>query len=332
MGTSPLIGVAELASLLAGAENDSPPGRPVLLDVRYRMSGPTGRREFERAHIPGASYVDMDTELATIRTDGVGGRHPVPAVATFTAAMRSAGVTMSRPVVAYDDWASLPASRLWWILRHLSFPDVRVLDGGMAAWTAAGQPAESGPDTAGAGDFSPSSGGVGRLLDADEAAAYAGRRLLLDARPADRFRGENESIDPVAGHIPGAVSAPALANVDSRGRFLPVEELAGRFRHLITTGEGGADDPGADDPDADDPDADDPKADDPKADDPKADDPGTTDICPAATGAVGTYCGSGVQATHLALALNVAGICDDADVYIGSWSDWITDPTRPVEV
>jgi len=312
MGTSPLIQVAELASLLAGAEHDSPPRGPALLDVRYRMSGPTGRREFERAHIPGASYVDLDTELATIRPDGLGGRHPMPAVETFTAAMRSAGVTISRPVVAYDDWASLPASRLWWILRHLGFRDVRVLDGGMAAWIAAGQPTESGPDTAAAGDFSPSGGGVGRLLNADEAAVYAGRHLLLDARPADRFRGENESIDPVAGHIPGAVSVPALANVDSRGRFLPAEELAGRFRPLMKAG--GANRPDTGTPDAGTPDA------------------GMADIHPATAGRVSTYCGSGVQATHLALALNVAGICDDPDVYIGSWSDWITDPSRPVEV
>jgi thiosulfate/3-mercaptopyruvate sulfurtransferase len=317
MGTSPLIQVGELASLLAGAEHDSPPRGPVLLDVRYRMSGPTGRREFERAHIPGASYVDMDTGLATIRTDGLGGRHPMPDAATFTAAMRSAGVTMSRPVVAYDDWASLPASRLWWILRHLGFPDVRVLDGGMAAWAQAGQPTESGPDTAGTGDFSPSGGGVGRLLNADDAAVYAGRHLLLDARPADRFRGENESIDSVAGHIPGAVSAPALANVDSHGRFLPAEELAGHFRPLMKAG--GTDTPDTSKPDAGTPDAGTP-------------DTSMTHIGPPGTLAVGTYCGSGVQATHLALALNVAGICDDPDVYIGSWSDWITDPTRPVEV
>jgi thiosulfate/3-mercaptopyruvate sulfurtransferase len=307
MGTSPLIQVAELVRLLAGAEHHPPQRGPVLLDVRYRMSGPTGRPEFERAHIPGASYVDMDTDLATIRADGAGGRHPMPAVATFTAAMRSVGVTMSRPVVVYDDWASLPASRLWWTLRHLGFPDIRVLDGGMTAWTAAGQPAEAGPDAPRAGDFSPSSGGAGRLLSASGAAEYARRHLLLDARPGDRFLGENETIDPVAGHIPGAVSAPALANVDSRGRFLPAEELAGRFRLLMQTGEGSKPDAG------------------------KAD-AGMADIGPAAAGTVGTYCGSGVQATHLALALNVAGICDDADVYIGSWSDWITDPTRPVEV
>jgi Rhodanese-related sulfurtransferase len=287
MGPSPLIQVDELASLLAGPEK----GRPVLLDVRFRIMGPTGRQEFERSHILGAAYVDMDTELATIRADGAGGRHPMPAVETFTAAMRSAGVTMSRPVVAYDDWASLPASRVWWMLRHLGFLAVRVLDGGIAAWAAAQQPTESGSHTPGVGDFSPSSPGIGHVLDATEAAAYAGRHVLLDARNADRFRGENETIDPVAGHIPGAFSSPALANVDSGGRLPPADELAGRFRRLRTLG-------GKDAADA---------------------------------RVVGTYCGSGVQATHLALALSVAGVTDHADVYIGSWSDWITDPARPVE-
>lgn len=276
----PLVHVDELRGLLTGPE----PGWPVVLDVRYRMSSTTGRQDFERAHIPGASYVDMDTDLATIRSDAVGGRHPMPTVETFSAAMRLAGVTMSRPVVAYDDWASLPASRVWWMLRRLGFLNVRVLDGGIAAWTAADQPTEAGAGGSSIGDFTASSGGVGHLLDATDAATYAACHLLLDARSTDRFHGENETIDPVAGHIPGAVSAPTVDNVDPDGRFLPAKELAGRFRQL-----------------------------------------GTTDAKN-----VGTYCGSGVQATHLALALSVAGITDEADVYIGSWSEWITNPNRPI--
>ncbi|HEY8820498.1 MAG TPA: sulfurtransferase [Dermatophilaceae bacterium] len=282
MDPSPLIRVDELQRLLAGREVS----RPVVLDVRFRLGSSTGREEFEDAHIPGASYVDMDTELATIRADGAGGRHPMPTVETFTAAMRSVGVTLSRPVVAYDGWCSLPASRVWWMLRHLGFPDVRVLDGGIEAWAAAGQPTESGPSTPAAGDFTPSGPGIGRILDAAGAERYAARHLLFDARPADRFRGENETIDAVAGHIPGSVSAPALANVDRDGRFLPADQLAALFRRL-----GAAD-----------------------------------------AKRVGTYCGSGIQAAHLALALSVAGITDGADVYVGSWSDWITDPERPVEV
>src|SRR5665647_2951435 len=207
MDTFPLIQVEELARLLAGPEAV----RPVVLDVRYRMGSSTGFQEFEDSHVPGASYVGMDTELATIRADGAGGRHPMPTVETFAAAMRSAGVTMSRPVVAYDDWASLPASRVWWMLRHLGFLGVRVLDGGIAAWTAAGESTESGPGSTVVGDFSATGGGVGRLLKAADATAYAAAHLLLDARPSDRFRGQNETVDPVAGHIPGAVSAPALA-------------------------------------------------------------------------------------------------------------------------
>ena len=286
MNASPLIQVDELQRLLAGPET----GRPVVLDVRFRLGESSGRQEFESAHVPGASYVDMDTELATIRPDGVGGRHPMPTVETFTAAMRSAGVTMSRHVVAYDDWLSLPAGRVWWMLRHLGFLNVRVLDGGMRAWIAAGHHTESGPGTPRVGNFTPSSSGIGRLLDATDAATYAARRVLLDARTADRFRGENETIDAVAGHIPGAISTPALDNIDPNGRFLPAGQLTGRFRELgIAAADG---------------------------------------IAEART--VGTYCGSGVQATHLALALSVAGITDHADVYIGSWSDWITDPDRPI--
>jgi thiosulfate/3-mercaptopyruvate sulfurtransferase len=299
MSASPLIQVDELQRLLAGPATE----RPVVLDVRFKLGDSTGRQEFERAHIPGASYVDMDTELATIRPDGAGGRHPMPTSETFIAAMRSAGVTMSRQVVAYDDWASLPASRVWWMLRHLGFLDVRVLDGGIAAWIA-NHPTESGPHTPGVGDFSPSSPGFGRLLDATAAATYAARHVLLDARTADRFRGENETIDAVAGHIPGAISAPALDNVDPNGRFLPAGPLAGRLRELGIAAAAGTS-PEAHAADAD----------------------GTTE-----TRTVGTYCGSGVQATHLALALSIAGITDDADVYIGSWSDWITDPDRPIAI
>jgi len=300
MDTSPLIQVSELARLLAGPEA----GRPVILDVRYRMGSTTGFQEFQDGHVPGASYVDLNTELATIRSDGVGGRHPMPTIETFVAAMRSAGVTRSRPVVAYDDWASVPASRAWWMLRHLGFRDVRVLDGGIFAWTATGQPTESGPGIprpVKPGDFSPSEPGAGRLgqlLDAADAKRYAEQHLLLDARPGDRFRGQNETIDPVAGHIPGALSAPALSHTDQHGRWLPPDEIAA---HLLQLG---------------------------VLDRPE--DAGASG--PAEARTIGTYCGSGLQATHLALALSVAGITDAADVYIGSWSDWITNPANPVEV
>jgi thiosulfate/3-mercaptopyruvate sulfurtransferase len=199
------------------------------------------------------------------------------------------------------------------MLRHLGFLDVRVLDGGIAAWSVAGQATESGPSAPRAGDFSPSGPGLGRLLDAEDAKAYAAHGLLLDARPAARFRGENETIDAVAGHIPGAVSAPALDNVDPSGRFLPAEQLARRFTELglaVTIELSDAIGESA----------------------PIGQPHLLTSAAARKADArqVGTYCGSGVQATHLALALSVAGITDDADVYIGSWSDWITDPGRPI--
>ena len=277
----PLVGVEELRTALAGPEES----RPVLLDVRYRLGGPPGRSEYERAHLPGAAFVDLDTALAEIRPDGTGGRHPMPDLAAFTAAMRAAGVRTDRPVVAYDDWCGLPASRAWWLLRYYGKDDVQVLDGGLAAWAGAGLPTESGPVQPPPGDLTPTPGRR-RLIDAEGADRYAARGALLDARPAARFRGENETVDPVAGHIPGARSVPALETVDRDGRFPPERELVARLRAAGV-------------------------------------EPGTD---------VGVYCGSGVQATHLALVLAVAGVTDDAAVYVGSWSDWITDASRPVEV
>jgi thiosulfate/3-mercaptopyruvate sulfurtransferase len=291
-----LITARELAALLAG-------GRPpTLLDVRWRLGGPPGRELYQVGHIPGAVFVDLDRELAG--PPGAGGRHPMPAISDFEAAMRHAGVDQDRLVVVYDDADSTAAARAWWMLGYFGHPSVRVLDGGFRAWSAAGHAAESGPSgapgspgsielpgTPGSapapgtplGDFT-ASPGHRPLLDADGAAALAGAGLLLDARAGERYRGEVEQVDPVAGHIPGAVSAPTADNVNADGTFRPAAELAARFTGLGATAGGGV--------------------------------------------AVGVYCGSGVTAAHEALALTLAGIT--AAVYIGSWSDWITDPARPV--
>ncbi|MEU9049105.1 sulfurtransferase [Streptomyces sp. NPDC048384] len=275
-----IISASELAGELTG---DNP---PVLLDVRWQLSLAKasgeppfdGRAEYEAGHIPGAIYVDLDRELAS--APGSRGRHPLPDLAEFGTAMRRAGVTSGTPVIVYDGGQGWAAARAWWLLRWTGHPDVRVLDGGLPTWEG---PLETSVPTPAEGDFEPVPGAT-ELLDADGAAALARSGVLLDARAGERYRGEVEPIDPVGGHIPGALSAPTNENVAADGRFRPAGELAARFKAL-----GAAE--------------------------------GT---------AVGVYCGSGVSAAHQVLALEVAGI--PAALYVGSWSEWSSDPSRPVAV
>ena len=216
----PIISAAELASAAATT---------TILDVRYRMGGPPGAGEYAKGHIPGARYVDLDTALAA--PPGPRGRHPLPDTEVFGAAMRVAGVGRDTDVVVYDDWTGWGPARAWWLLRWAGHARVRVLDGGLAAWTAAGLPLSTEEPAPGEGDFVPRPGAM-PLLDADGAAALARRGLLLDARAGERYRGETEPIDPVAGHIPGAVNAPTTENVGPDGRFLAPGALADRFAAL----------------------------------------------------------------------------------------------------
>lgn len=212
-----------LASELAQGE------APVLLDVRWQLGGPPGRPEYEAGHLPGAVHVDLEKELAAPASEH--GRHPLPGLDVFAAAMRRAGVSDGRPVVVYDGGQNWAAARAWWMLRWAGHEDVRVLDGGLAAWEG---PLETGDVTPEPGDFTPRPG-ARTLLDADAAAALARRGLLLDARAAERYRGEVEPIDPVAGHIPGAVSAPTAENVAEGGVLRSADELRARFRALGVT-------------------------------------------------------------------------------------------------
>ncbi|OIJ94501.1 sulfurtransferase [Streptomyces sp. MUSC 14] len=259
---------------------------PVLLDVRWQLStakaagAPAfdGRAAYAAGHIPGAVFVDLDRELAG--APGASGRHPLPDLGEFGAAMRRAGVRADRPVVVYDGGQGWAAARAWWLLRWTGHPDVRVLDGGLPSW--AGELSTEATDPA-EGDFRPAPSATGRL-DADEAAALARTGVLLDARAGERYRGEVEPIDRVGGHIPGALSAPTTENVGPDGRFLPAAELRDRFKAL-----GVAED-----------------------------------------AETGVYCGSGVSGAHEVLALAVAGI--PAALYVGSWSEWSSDPNRPVAV
>ncbi|MFD8095301.1 sulfurtransferase [Streptomyces malaysiensis] len=207
---------------------------PLLLDVRWQLGGPPGRPTYEAGHLPGAVYVDLDTELAG--PPGKSGRHPLPDLSAFATAMRRAGVHQDRRVVVYDGGQGWAAARAWWLLRWAGHSSVRVLDGGLPAWTAAGGTLTTDVPDVPEGDFVPRPGAL-PLLEADDAAALARRGVLLDARAAERYRGEVEPIDPVGGHIPGAVSAPTAENVTSDGHFLPADQLAERFAALGATGD-----------------------------------------------------------------------------------------------
>lgn len=233
-----LVSVEELAAELAG------PSPPRLLDARWPVPtgdgrvtagpGPADRAAYLAAHLPGARFVDLDAELAGPPGGARGGRHPLPHRIVFTAAMRRHGVGRG-PVIAYDDAAGLAAARAWWCLRYFGHPDVRVLDGGLAAWLAAGLPTESGdPEPVAAGEFTAVPGALA-VLDAAGAAALARSGVLLDARLAVRYRGESE-VDPVRGHIPGAVSAPTFDNVSADGSWRVPADLRARYAALGADG------------------------------------------------------------------------------------------------
>jgi thiosulfate/3-mercaptopyruvate sulfurtransferase len=216
-----LIDAASLHDELAGG---SP---PALLDVRWALGDPLGRQHFEDGHIPGAVYVDLDTELAEPPTP-LAGRHPLPELDRLQAAARRWGLTAGRLVVVYDNIGGMSAARAWWLLRWAGVREVRILDGALPAWTAAGFELAVGETHVPAGDITLTSGKM-PVLSADEAAELAHRGVLIDARAGERYRGEVEPIDPRAGHIPGAVSAPTGDNLDADGHFRPREQLAGQF-------------------------------------------------------------------------------------------------------
>lgn len=203
---------------------------PRLLDVRWSLARPDGKTDYLDGHIPGAVYVDLDTELA-----GHGapqdGRHPLPDIQDLQAAARRWGLNPGDSVVVYDDGPSLAAARAWWLLRWAGLSDVNILNGGYRGWLAAGGRVSTADESPAAGSVTLSPGHL-PVIDIDEAAAWPGSGVLLDARAGDRYRGETEPVDPVAGHIPGAVSAPTTANVDATGRFLSPAALAARFADL----------------------------------------------------------------------------------------------------
>jgi len=259
-----------------------------IVDCRYRLLDlGFGRAAYAESHIPQAVFADIGEDLSGPVVPGKTGRHPLPDVGVLSAKLSAWGVDRTVQVVAYDDSGGSMAARLWWLLRWLDHDAVAVLDGGWPLWQARGFPVCSGVERRQPRWF------VARerpelVLSTEQVDGIrmaAGYRVL-DARNADRFRGENETIDPVAGRIPGAVSAPYADNLEADGRFKSKEELRRRYLALL-------------------------------------------DGVPADR--AGCYCGSGVTAAHDVLAMAHAGL-GEARLYAGSWSEWITDPARPVAV
>lgn len=281
-----LITVAELAAHLQDPSW-------VVLDLRHDLAAPqAGRAAFEQGHIPGSQHVDLDTDLSGPRQERTsrggqrhdGGRHPLPSPEALRLRLQRLGVSDTTQVVAVDAQGGMFAARLWWLLRWIGHGHVAVLDGGLPAWQAAGHALESGPGTArrlGQLTHRPS---LTRLADIDTVFANLQTQALqvVDARSPERFRGENETLDPVGGHIPGASNRFFRDNLAADGRFKGADELRAEWSPLVA-------------------------------------DPLHTVL----------QCGSGVTACHNLLALEVAGL-GGAALYAGSWSDWVSDPSRPV--
>ncbi|HEX6607765.1 MAG TPA: sulfurtransferase [Chloroflexia bacterium] len=258
-----------------------------VVDCRFALNEPErGRHDYLAAHIPGAVYAHLTEDLSGPVVPGQTGRHPLPEVDRFAQVLAGWGIDARVQVVAYDaSGGSMAAARLWWMLHWLGHEAAAVLDGGWPAWQAAGYPEASGPEHRTPRTFTPHVHSELVLSSAEVAARlHDPRTRLLDVRAAARYRGEQEPIDPVAGHIPGAASAPYEDTLDTAGRFRAPEELRARFQGLL----------GAAPPE----------------------------------GAV-AYCGSGVTAAHTLLALTHAGL-GPGRLYAGSWSEWITDPARPI--
>ncbi|MCX7601569.1 MAG: sulfurtransferase, partial [Meiothermus sp.] len=252
-----------------------------IVDCRFSLQDPlAGRRAYEAEHLPGAIFLDLEQDLcAPVRPDRKGGRHPLPSPEALAATLGRAGLGNEHLVVAYDDppTGGMYAPHLWWLLRWLGHDRVAVLDGGIRAWKEAGYGVSSvqieHPRTTFRASPRPE-----MVVDAEAVARRPAGTILLDSRAPERYRGEVEPLDPVAGHIPGAINRNWLDNLEASGRFKAAEVLQQRFAGL--------------------------------------------------EGPIIAYCGSGVSATVNVLALELIG--KPAKLYAGSWSDWVSDESRPV--
>ncbi len=258
----------------------------VVIDCRFSLNDTDrGRRDFADSHIPGALYLHLDDDLSGPIVRRKTGRHPLPSPEDASAVFGRCGIDHDVQVVAYDDAGGSVAARLWWMLKWLGHDHVAVLDGGWQAWMATCLPTEATASTRKPRTFTPRVAAE-RVADVHdvEAALANPSLLLLDARAPERYLGMSEPIDPVAGHIPGALNLPWDGNLDAAGRFLPPDQLRLRLEDALrgTAGE--------------------------------------HVIC---------YCGSGVSALHIALAMAHTGM-PMPRLYAGSWSEWITDPLRPI--
>jgi len=277
--TMTLISAADLAARL-----QAPNLR--IFDVRHDLADhAAGRRAYEQGHIPGARYLDHETELAAPRT-GKNGRHPLPSRADLVALMATHGVGPDTLVVAYDASGGMFAAHLWWMLRWLGHERVAVLDGGWQGWLAAGQPTATEPAPVVAAGAAQPGAPLAETVDAQAVLANLAQPAftVLDARAANRYRGEVEPMDPVAGHIPGALNRPNGENLRADGRFKDAAQLRAEFAALL-----GERDPRE----------------------------------------VVHQCGSGITACHNLLAMEIAGLAGSR-LYPGSWSEWCSDPARPV--
>ncbi|RBA23173.1 sulfurtransferase [Herminiimonas fonticola] len=259
----------------------------VVLDCRHDLTKPeAGQQAFAEGHIPNAQFAHLDHELAGEKVGADGtfrGRHPLPDRATFIANLRRWGINDNTQVVAYDAHGGMFAARLWWMLKWVGHDAVAVLDGGLPAWLAHGMfvSTEASPRTLGTLTDQPA---LVASVNADDIlkSLNTATHTIVDARAPDRFRGENETLDPVGGHIPGAKNRFFKDNLQADGRFKSADQLRSEFSELIKNPETAV-----------------------------------------------MQCGSGVTACHNLLALEVAGLTGAA-LYPGSWSEWCSDPARPV--
>ncbi|MCV7100545.1 sulfurtransferase [Mycobacterium palustre] len=270
-----LITAAELAAVVEA-------GDPVtILDVRWRLDEPDGRAAYLQGHLPGAVYVSLEDELSDHAIAGRG-RHPLPSGRALQAAARQWGLRDGDLVVVYDDWNRAGSARAWWVLTTAGIDRVRILDGGLQAWRSSGRALETGAVRRQPGNVTVPQDNLYAGRRATLTAEETGNVTLLDARAPERFRGDVEPLDPVAGHIPGAKNLPSGAVLAPDGTFVGADALT---RLLFDRGIGGAE-------------------------------------------TLGAYCGSGVTAAITIAALAATG--REAALYPGSWSEWCSDPSRPV--
>ncbi|MEO7336042.1 MAG: sulfurtransferase [Caldimonas sp.] len=264
------------------------PGAPVLIDASFDLADvDAGRRNWAAGHLPGSVHLHLDDDLAGKKT-GRNGRHPLPERAAFRALLGRIGIVPTSPVVAFDGQGGIYAARVWWMLRWIGHADAAVLDGGVAAWLrAGGQLVTDATARPAAAAIYPDLAPLTTQRDADEVARDIGKVRIVDARAPDRFRGDVEPLDAVAGHLPGASNRFFRMNLDEAGLFKPAARLRDEYSALL----GGTD--------------------------------------PAASTRVVHQCGSGVTACHNLLAMEHAGFAGSA-LYPGSWSEWSSDPARPV--